>query len=36
VIASTGGLGGYRWDPGRKKALLAWEQAVADRKWRER
>jgi AraC family transcriptional regulator, regulatory protein of adaptative response / methylated-DNA-[protein]-cysteine methyltransferase len=27
VIAATGGLGGYRWGPARKRAMLAWEAA---------
>ncbi len=27
VIQSLGGLGGYRWDPVRKRAMLGWEAA---------
>lgn len=27
VIRETGALGGYRWDPLRKRAILAWENA---------
>lgn len=27
VIRATGAVGGYRWGPGRKRAMLAWEQA---------
>ena len=29
VIRATGALGGYRWDPIRKKAILGWEQIQA-------
>lgn len=29
VIAATGKCGNYRWNPERKKALLAWEAAVS-------
>jgi AraC family transcriptional regulator of adaptative response/methylated-DNA-[protein]-cysteine methyltransferase len=29
VIRETGALGGYRWDPARKRALLAWEHATS-------
>jgi AraC family transcriptional regulator of adaptative response/methylated-DNA-[protein]-cysteine methyltransferase len=28
VIRSTGALGGYRWGPERKRAMLAWESAA--------
>ncbi len=31
VLRSDGGLGGYRWRPQRKAAMLAWEQARPDR-----
>lgn len=27
VLRSGGALGGYRWDPGRKRTILAWEYA---------
>ena len=27
VIRATGAVGGYRWGAGRKRAMLAWEQA---------
>jgi AraC family transcriptional regulator of adaptative response/methylated-DNA-[protein]-cysteine methyltransferase len=30
VIRNTGVLGNYRWDPTRKKAILAWENAAAE------
>ncbi len=30
VIRASGELGGYRWDPLRKRALLAWEAAEQD------
>jgi len=29
VIRGTGALGGYRWGPARKQAMLAWEQALS-------
>jgi AraC family transcriptional regulator of adaptative response/methylated-DNA-[protein]-cysteine methyltransferase len=31
VLRSTGALGGYRWGPDRKRALLAWEAAREER-----
>ena len=31
VIRSIGQVGGYRWDPVRKRALIAWEAARAGR-----
>ena len=31
VIRETGALGNYRWDPVRKRAMLAWESAGAER-----
>ena len=30
VVRTQGGLGGYRWDPIRKRALLVWEDAIAE------
>ena len=29
VLQAQGGIGGYRWGPGRKQAMLAWEKAQA-------
>lgn len=29
VIRSVGGMGGYRWGPGRKRAMIGWELATA-------
>lgn len=31
VLTSSGSLGGYRWDPKRKEALLMWESAQENR-----
>jgi AraC family transcriptional regulator of adaptative response/methylated-DNA-[protein]-cysteine methyltransferase len=31
VLRASGALGGYRWGPERKRALLAWEAAREER-----